>query len=471
MITIDFYNDKKNLMQIVCDSDQLQLIRHHFSCPNPAAISRNKFIPKRLYAITPTGRFESGLLKEIKTYLQSNHFEYQISDEIKQSKIIFEESKTVPLHIPYREYQENAIEMAIKENNGVIVVGTGGGKTLLTAGLILNLRKRIKNPNAKVLVTVPTIQLVEQTASDFEEYGLTQISKWSGKNKLDPKANIIVAGTQYLVGKNTDLSILNDIEILIMDECHVLKRNNEINNIFKFINTPFKYGLTGSLPEEKIDQWNIIGKLGSIIFEKKTDELKKGEYVSDFQIYLIEIDHGKINFQFNPNSPTSKYENELSYLMSCKKRNDIIAKLVQKINKNTIIMVDRILHGEELMESLQNICVDSPVYFIQGSTEIEDREKIKILMEKESNVIVVAISKIFSTGINIPNLHSIVFASAGKAKIKIVQSIGRALRLHPTKEKAYIFDIADNTYYGKIHKEERKKLYNIENYPFVEKKI
>jgi superfamily II DNA or RNA helicase len=410
-------------------------------------------------------------LEEIKKYLISENLRFEISEDIKNSKIVFNASEIVPMHIPYREYQENAIVTAIRENNGVIVVGTGGGKTLLTAGLIVNLRENLKNLNAKVLVTVPTIQLVEQTASDFKEYGLTKISKWSGKNKLDADAEIIVAGTQYLVGKNTDLSILNDIDILIMDECHVLKKNNEINNIFKFIKTPFKFGLTGSLPEEKIDQWNINGKLGPIIFEKKTDELKKGEYVSDFQIYLIEIDHGKTNFPFNPNSPTSKYENELTYLMTCEKRNDIISKLVNKINKNTIIMVDRILHGEELLNSLKKICIDSPVYFIQGSTEMEDREKIKNLMENESNVIVVAISKIFSTGINIPNLHSIVFASAGKAKIKIVQSIGRALRLHPTKEKAYIFDIADNTYYGKIHKDERKKLYKAEKYPFIEKNI
>jgi len=471
MISIDFHNDQKKLMVINCETDVLELIRHHFSCPNPAAIARNKFTPKRLYAITPTGRFESGLLSVIIDYLVKENLNFYISDEIKKSKIVLNPSQIYPLGVPYREYQESAIGTAIRSNNGVIVVGTGGGKTLLCAGLIKNLRIVLNDPTAKVLVTVPTIQLVEQTAADFKEYGLTGISKWSGKNKLDHDANIIVAGTQYLVGKNTDLSILSDVKIVLCDECHVLKKGNELNNIFKFIDTPFKFGLTGSLPPEKIDQWNINGKLGPIIFEKKTDELKKGEYVSDFQIYLIDIDHGKTNFPFNPNSPTSKYENELAFLISCKKRNDIIAKLTHKINKNTIIMVDRILHGEELLKSLQEICSDSPVYFIQGSTEIEDREKIKKLMEEQSNVIVVAVSKIFSTGINIPNLHSIIFASAGKAKIKIVQSIGRALRLHPTKEKAYIFDIADNTYYGKLHKEERKKLYAAENYPYVEKKI
>ena len=92
-------------------------------------------------------------------------------------------------------------------------------------------------------------------------------------------------------------------------------------------------------------------------------------------------------------------------------------------------------------------------------------------MEEKSDVIVIAISKIFSTGINIPNLHNIVFASAGKAKIKILQSIGRALRLHPTKTRSSIFDIADNTRYGRRHLSERETLYNNENYIYEEKTI
>jgi superfamily II DNA or RNA helicase len=471
MIKINFYKKSLKHLQLFCDPDVLEIIRHGFSAPNPAAISRNAFIPKRLYAITPTGRFDIGLLEDVKSYLESKDFNYELAENIKNYHNPLKVKNFKNLKIKYRDYQKKAIKKAIENNNGIIVVGTGGGKTLLTAGLIVNIRESLKKPNAKVLVTVPTIQLVEQTKSDFLEYGLNDVSKWSGKNKLDPNASIIVAGTQYLVGKNTDLSILADIDILICDECHVLKRSNEINNIFNFIQTPYRFGLTGSIPQEKIDQWNVIGKLGPIIFEKKTDDLKKGEYVSDFQIYILELDHGKVTFNFNANSPISKYENELIYLINCKKRNDIIAKLAKKINRNVIIMVDRILHGEEILKGLNEICDKNSVYFIQGSTDMEDREKVKKIMEEKSNVIVIAVSKIFSTGINIPNLHSIIFASAGKAKIKIIQSIGRALRLHPTKEKALIFDISDNTYYSKIHKEERKKLYTSEKYPFTEKNL
>jgi superfamily II DNA or RNA helicase len=135
-------------------------------------------------------------------------------------------------------------------------------------------------------------------------------------------------------------------------------------------------------------------------------------------------------------------------------------------------MADRIQHGVLLEAKLREIDkTGRRIFFIQGSTEMEDRESIRKIMNDNNDIIVIAISKIFSTGINIPNLHNVIFGSAGKAKIKIMQSIGRALRLHPTKKAANIFDIAVDTKYGKIHLKERKKLYEQEKYKVTEKEI
>ena len=235
--------------------------------------------------------------------------------------------------------------------------------------------------------------------------------------------------------------------------------------------TSYRFGLTGTLPESKIDEWNIIGKIGPVIYEKKTDSLVKDDFVAPFNICILNIDHKGIKFSFRPDEPTSKYNNEIDYLMTNQNRNGIIAKLALKISKNTIIMVDRIIHGESILKTLKATGDTRPIVFIQGSTDIDDRELIRDMMDKQSNVIVIAISKIFSTGLNIPNLHCIIFANAGKAKTKIIQSIGRSIRKHPTKKEALIFDVSDNTYYGFEHKEKRKKLYDREKYPWVEKYI
>ena len=242
--------------------------------------------------------------------------------------------------------------------------------------------------------------------------------------------------------------------------------------MFNYINTPYKFGFTGTMPSNLIDQWNIIGKLGPVVYEEKTINLKNQKYIADFKVVILKLKHQKINFDYNSSSPTDLYNKELDFLISNERRNLIISNLALKLKSNTIIMVDRILHGELIFEELKKLNKSNvPIYFIQGSTELDEREQIRNLMSQNSSTIVVAISKIFSTGINIPSIQNIIFALTGKAKIKIMQSIGRALRLHPLKNQATIFDVADNLKYSKLHLEERKSLYQAEKYFYEEKEL
>lgn len=460
--------------QITTDVETVNLIRETLSVANPAYRKNSPYIQKRLYSITPSGKFDVGLLGEIVKTIENFNYLYKITDELRSLFFCgFSDISIKKLAFDFRDYQEKSILSAIKHGRGITIIPTAGGKTLICAGLIESLRETTKDPDALVLVTVPSIQLVEQTANDFISYGLKDVTKWSGSNKLDLNAKIIVAGTQLLMSEKTDLSILADVKFLLMDECHSLRRGNEINKILKLIRTPHKFGFTGTMPTNKIDQWNIIGKLGPITFEQKTLTLKNQEYISNFKIFILNIKHDSVpNFNKGIISPTAAYEGELDFLINSHRRNEIICNLAKKLDNNTLIMVDRIAQGEIIENKMKEISENTkPIYFIRGSTEIEDREKIREFMNNRSDVIVIAISKIFSTGINIPNLHNIIFASAGKAKIKIMQSIGRALRLHPTKVMANIFDIADNTKYAKLHLIERKKLYTLENYEYTEKTI
>jgi len=475
MIEIKYSGKNKQQAQLYCANDVLLAVREYFSVANPAYRRNQRFSTARLYAITPSGKFDIGLLDEIINYCISNQISYQIDNEINSDYYNgFEKPEIIRYpSLVYREHQEKSIINGLKKGKGVILIPTAGGKTLAIAGLIESIRLNLKKKDALALVLVPSLQLVEQTYKDFQSYGLENLTKWSGDNKPDFKATTIIAGNQILLSDKTDLSVLSDVDILIVDETHVLKRNNEINKILKFINTNFRYGFTGTLPSDKIDQWNIVGKLGPIIYQEKTEDLKNKKYVSDFRIIILNFLHKNIpNFYINLNKPAEAYQQELEFLLNNDRRNQIICNLSIKLNKNTLIMVDRIEHGIKIEKELKKICADKkPIYFIQGLTEMEERERIRSLMDERNDVIVVAISKIFSTGINIPNLHNIIFASAGKAKIKIMQSIGRALRLHPTKTIANIFDIADNTKYSKIHIQERKKLYKSENFNYEETNI
>ena len=210
------------------------------------------------------------------------------------------------------------------------------------------------------------------------------------------------------------------------------------------------------MPEDKLDQWNVIGKIGPILYERNSYQLRLENYVSNAEILKL-----KLNHKSKPKSSNdeNKYRKELEYLIDSKFRNETIAKLASKMDNNVLIMVDLIKHGESLLKACTEICKDKQVHFIQGEVELVDREKVKLLVEQTSNVVIIAISKIFSTGINIKNLHYIVFAGGGKAKVKIVQSIGRGLRLHRDKKKLLIVDISDNLKYSTRHAEKRALLY------------
>jgi len=478
MIEFSLVNKDKQI-QIICEKDILSLIRENFSISNPSyRRGCSHFTPTRLYSITPQGKFDTGLLGELLSFLDLNHYQYKVSQEI---KYIYNPGFEFPMILSfdnkqYRDYQEKSIYTSLKQGRGVTVIPTAGGKTLIMAGVIKSITPLIKEV-VKTLVLVPSIQLVEQTTNDFLEYGLKNVSKWSGDNEYNSFSDIVVAGTQILMSEKTDLSVLSDFNVLLVDEVHSLKRGNKINDVLKFINTPFKFGFTGTMPSSKIDQWNIVGKIGPITYEQKTHTLKEQSYISNFKIIILKVIHSVLpNIELDLTQPALAFQQELEFLQANARRNEIITNLSLKLKENTLIMVDRIEHGINLYNKLLELTTPTstplrPVYFIQGSTEMEDREKIRTLMDDRRDVIVIAISKIFSTGINIPNLHNIIFASAGKAKIKIMQSIGRVLRLHHTKSEAVIFDIADNTKYGKKHVEERKKIYKLEKYEYTETEI
>jgi superfamily II DNA or RNA helicase len=472
MISLKLTQNKKQIQLLSTNNNLFLLIREHFSIPYKSFSRNKKFFPQRKYTITPSGKCDIGLLNEIKNFMDENNIQYSIDEELKNNyNIGFNNPIIKEYNLSYRDHQEKSIKNALEKGRGVVVIPTAGGKTLIMCSIIESLRLNLKDDNLKALVIVPSIQLVEQTAKDFEEYGMKNITKWSGENKPDPNASTIIAGVQILLSGKTDLSFLSDVKIFLNDECHGTKKANEINNIFNFLNTNYRFGFTGTMPSCKLDCWNIIGKLGPIVYEEKTEDLKNKKYISNFKVFILKIKHNPIpKFKIDPNNPTDAYNKELEFLINNDKRNNIICNLVNKLQNNTIIMVDRIDHGINLVNKLENI-TNRPFYFIRGSTEIEEREKIRSLMEKRNDIIVIAVSKIFSTGINIPNLHNIIFSTAGKAKIKIMQSIGRALRLHPTKNMAYIFDISDNTLYAEKHLREREQLYTTENYNYEKKEI
>ena len=462
--------------QAILEGPELDIIREHFSVKNEAAHFQRRFgrfVPSRTYVITQQGKFDIGLLVEITKFCKTKDIEINLSKEIKTVLIPTLRKDNIidyNLKLEYREYQQDIINKCIDRGRGTIVLATAGGKTLTMAGL-LEFYYNNYSKNFRGLVIVPDLGLANQTISDFEEYGVSfSTTKYTGKNELNLSRNVIIANLGILQSSKQDLSWIQHIDFLIVDEVHKLRRGNKINNILKKIDTSHRFGFTGTLPPDLLDKWNIFGKIGPQLFEKKAHQLKDENYVVPAKVHVLELNYDTPSTQiYHGNNSNAYYLQENEFIRNSHFRNNLLAKLSSKLDNNALILIDYIEHGELLLSTLKDVCKTKQVYFIRGEVAIQEREKIQTLMEKRKDIIIVAISKIFSTGINIKNLHYIMFASGGKAKIKIIQSIGRGLRLHTDKKELIIFDIADNLRYGQRHMEQRLLLYDSEyiNYKFT----
>jgi len=463
--------------QAILEGPELDIIREHFSVKNEAAHFQRRFgrfVPSRTYVITQQGKSDVGLLVEITKFCKTKNIEINFSKEIKNVLIPTLRKNNIidyNLKLKYREYQQDIINKCIDRGRGTIVLATAGGKTLTMAGL-LEFYYNNYSKNFRGLVIVPDLGLANQTISDFEDYGVSfSTTKYTGKNELNLSRNVIIANLGILQSSKQDISWIQHIDFLIVDEVHKLRRGNKINNILKKIDTPHRFGFTGTLPSELLDKWNIFGKIGPQLFERKAHELKDEKYVVPAKVHVLELNYDTPSTQiYSGNNSNAYYLQENEFIRSNSFRNNLLAKLSNKLDNNALILIDYIEHGELLLNALKDVCKTKQVYFIRGEVDIQEREKIQALMEKRKDIIVVAISKIFSTGINIKNLHYIMFAAGGKAKIKIIQSIGRGLRLHTDKKELIIFDIADNLRYGQRHMEQRLLLYDSEyiNYKFTQ---
>jgi superfamily II DNA or RNA helicase len=473
-ITFDYNNSTTKLLIRTEDKDLFSRIREHFSVEKQGAKFAkrfSRFAPTRQYMITPTGICELGLFWEIKNFL----IEKQILVPVEitpKLKSILSDDKVIEFYNNFkfelRDYQKDVIKNALSLGRGTCVLGTGAGKTFVTAALIENYFQSANNKNTfKCLVIVPDLGLVTQTYDEFLNCGSTfKLTKWSGKCKPDLTANVIICNIGILQSQFDKNEWVKFVDLLIVDECHKIKLDNKISKMITKLKTYHKYGFTGTLPEEQIDKWSIIGKFGPVIYEKSSFELRNEDFLVNVAVKVLDITYS----QRIPRISDNEYRDELAFLQENSFRNEIICKICNKLTNNTLILVNHIQHGEilhEIMSKLQ----DKRVFFIKGEVDVVERDKIKVIMENSDNIICIAISAIFSTGVNIKNLHNIVFAAGGKSFVRTVQSIGRGLRKHDTKSSLVIIDIADNLKYGNAHSIKRQSIYTTEKIKYTKKVI
>jgi superfamily II DNA or RNA helicase len=392
-----------------------------------------------------SGEIYVGLLPYIKKFCVRNKIKYIIEEGVEDGRNIsrkvvegFIESlkpKSKGKLLKVRSYQIDAVQHAISTTRSLIVSPTASGKSLIIYLLV----RYYRMAGHRILILVPTTSLVEQMYTDFQDYG------WNS----DKYCQKIYQGHDRKVVKDVVISTWQSIYkmpksyfanfgCVFGDEAHLFKAKSLTGIMTKLHQCKYRFGFTGTLDNTQIHQLVLEGLFGPVRKVVTTKELMDKKTLANLKIKCIILKHPE-------NRRRMTYVEEMDYLVSCESRNNFILELCNNISGNTLCLFQFVeKHGKILYGSMKG---NENVYFVYGGTDTDQREKIRGLVEKHKNSTTIASYGTFSTGINIRNINNIVLASPSKSKIRVLQSIGRGLRISSNKDSILVFDIADDISY------------------------
>ena len=508
----------KNFRLICKDNYAFDEIRKAFSVKNDAAFFSERYgfrAEEFLYAINKFGFFAPGMLFDIMQWIKDSYGtanvvaisqnckkyidDYllplksicqkefsisNISDDVGRNNERLREGKQ---QFVFRDYQEEAIKKLFFSGygRGLIEVPTAGGKSFIIANFIWNVLKNIDR-NAKTLILVPSTQLVAQFYSDLVDYGYDQrdIAKFTGGMSKKEKASnciesakVVIANRQY-VFKNK--SKLPHFDVLFADEAHTAAASST-REFIDSLDTKVKVGCSGTLPRDKYAKWQLAGMFGKTLYKVNITDLQDKGYISNVDITLLKIRSKQIDadksllfslntsIKFNADAVDAGESDVMfndAYIAEKEYFNkwyrDLykpVFEYLSSLKSNTLMLFDRIDIGTGLYEYAKEVYVDKNVFYIDGSTKVQAREDIRSLFEKSDGNLLIAQNAVMSTGVNIKRLTNLVFLTSSKSFTRTIQSIGRTLRLHESKNKAHIIDLSWNMKYSQRHLAERLKIY------------
>jgi superfamily II DNA or RNA helicase len=393
----------------------------------------------RLYN-TSTQMLYAGLMKYVEVFCKER--DYDCEYEYDNSATSFSEIEAIQFlkdqkfTLEPRDYQVNAFVDAVRYDRALFVSPTASGKSFI----IYMIMRWFLRPT---LIIVPTTTLVHQMYSDFESYGFKSEKYchkiFSGQDKVTDKP-IVITTWQSIYKLRKDW--FSKFDVVIGDEAHLFKAKSLASIMTKLENCQFRFGFTGTLDGTQTHRLVLEGLFGPINKVTTTKELMDAGTVADFKIKIITLTYRdelrKIVSKMN-------YQDEMDFLVSYDPRNNFLKNLALSLDGNTLLLFQYVeKHGKILYETIRDHAGDRKIFFIHGGVKGEERDDIRHIVEKEKNAIIVASYGTFSTGVNIKNLHSIIFASPSKSKIRNLQSIGRALRKSDTKDSAVLYDVSDD---------------------------
>lgn len=380
---------------------------------------------------------------------------------------LFNQVETSLPFAPY-SYQQDAIEVGLKRSRAILLSPTGSGKSFIIH--LLSKYYVSELDDKQVLIVVPTTSLVEQLYNDFKDYGY-DVEKnvhriYSGKDKNTSKP--IIISTWQSIFKFPP-KWFKTFGMVIGDECHGFKSKSLSSIMNKATEAKYRFGLTGTLDGSETHELVLQGLFGPVYQVTKTKNLQDDGTLAPLSINMLMLKYPE---DVRKNFGNRTYQDEIKFLIEHEGRNRFIRNLALSMKGNSLVLYNRVDgHGVPLFNMIRDKAAEGrKVFFVSGQVDVDDREAIRKIVETQKDAIIVASLGTFSTGINIRNLHNIIFASPSKSQVKVLQSIGRGLRQSDDGRTTNLFDISDNLCHSKRvnfamrHAGERLKIYKKEQF-------
>lgn len=417
----------------------------------------------------------SGLLKYLNIFAQERNYKVEYDPELilMNSFSLTEASdfiKALNTEIEPRDYQVTAIAKAIRYKRMMMLSPTSSGKSFIIYCII---RYLLDNGLCKRgIVIVPTTSLVEQMSGDFASY--SKANEWDtatyvqrmyeGHSKALNLPSKVVISTWQSIFRFKEEGFFDQFDFIIGDEAHTFKANSLAEIMKKLTKAKYRIGTTGTLDDTKVHRLSLEGYFGPVSKITTSRKLMDDGHIAELHIKSLVLKHPKgtqalINDVIEKSTKANPYwtaegkeaqlafQAEMDYLIDHTARNKFLRNLAVSIEGNSLLLFQYVeRHGKVLYDLISEKLSGTgrKVFFVHGGVDTADREQVRAITEKEKNAIIVASYGVFSTGINIRNLHNVIFASPTKSKIRVLQSIGRGLRLGDDKSTATLYDIADD---------------------------
>ena len=362
-----------------------------------------------------------------------------------------------------RDYQIEAVSDALRYNRKLLISPTASGKSFMIYSIV----RFFVNAGKKILLVVPTTSLVEQMYKDFQDYGWDAENYchriYAGRERVNTNEVTI---TTWQSVYQLDRKFFEEYDVVIGDEAHLFKSKSLVGIMDKLHHAKYRYGFTGTLDGTQTHKWVLEGLFGPSYKVTGTKKLIDEGHLANLDIQCLVLKYKPKKFD--------TYEDEIQFLISHERRNNFIKNLAIDLNGNSLILFSRVeAHGKVLYELInKNVSEGRRVFFVHGGVDAEDRELVREITETQKDAIIVASYGTFSTGINIKNLHNVIFASPSKSRIRNILCIDRVLRKGKDKVSATLYDIADDLTTGSRknytlnHFIERVKIYVQEEFNY-----